>query len=98
MMGKVHSAAVAAHGPTNNIIITGGTTSLGAMLKTVQYTEDGMTFHSLPDMPEAKFVHQTAILDGGNIFVVGGKNELGEISKSCFLYVTRRRGRGAQIC
>jgi hypothetical protein len=47
----------------------------------VEYTDDGSTFHALPDMPEAKYHHCMAVLKGGDIFVVGGDN-----STTCFLF------------
>jgi hypothetical protein len=51
----------------------------------IEYTEDGITFNSLPKMPEAKVRHCMAVLENGDIFVFGGHQ-----SKSCFLYESER--------
>jgi hypothetical protein len=58
----------------------------GNISSSVEYTEDGTTFNSLPPMPEAKSKHSMAVLENGNIFVAGGC-----ASKSCFLYESERR-------
>jgi hypothetical protein len=52
----------------------------------VEYTEDGTTFNSLPPMPEAKYAHSMAVLENGNLFVCGGMGR-----KSSFLYESKRR-------
>jgi hypothetical protein len=57
----------------------------GYISSSVEYTEDGTTFNSLPPMPEAKSRHSMAVFGNGNIFVCSGS------SKSCYLYESERR-------
>jgi hypothetical protein len=63
----------AIHEPSNRITILGGMNS-----SQVEYTEDALTFHPLPDLPTKDPVHCAALLDGGDMFVLG--------EKCCFLY------------
>jgi hypothetical protein len=53
----------------------------GKSLTTIEYTDDGLTFHPFPDLPYLKPHQFMTVLEGGNIFVGGGSK-----SKSCFLY------------
>jgi hypothetical protein len=66
------------------LIIARGHLQLSAKAKaltTVEYTDDGLTFHAFPDLPYCKPGQFMTVLEGGNIFVGGGSQ-----SKSCFLY------------
>jgi hypothetical protein len=52
---------------------------------TVQYTENGVTFHSLPQPPQSERFHCMAVLKDGNVFVVSG------YCKCTFLYHSEER-------
>jgi N-acetylneuraminic acid mutarotase len=95
IIDKCSCAAVAFHGQTKRIILTGGVQN-GQVVKDAMYTEDfGSTFHSLPDMPEGRFYQRMVVLDGGNIFVVGGTKERpvwNNWTNSCFMYLSEKNG------
>jgi hypothetical protein len=83
------SAAFAFHGETNRLYVSGECCrDYDYKNAPVQFTEDGSTFHSLPEMPQRKERHCMAVLSGGNIFVAGGPacDGPGYGTKSCFLY------------
>jgi hypothetical protein len=64
------------------LYISGGNWPISS---SIEYTEDGITFNSLPKMPEAKMDHSMTVLENGDIIVCGGHQ-----SKSCFLYESER--------
>jgi hypothetical protein len=66
------------------ITSSGSYKTKGQESSSVEYSEDGITFKSLPPMPEAKSGHCMAVLDDGNLFVAGD-------GKSCFLYQSERK-------
>jgi hypothetical protein len=51
-------------------------------LSSVEYTDDGSTFHNLPAIPEAKFCSLVAGMENGNLFVAGGHKGPGQSSMS----------------
>jgi hypothetical protein len=55
--------------------------SRGNEIPSVANTDNGSTFHALPDMPEAKYDHCMTVLGSGDIFVCGGFK-----GRTCFLY------------
>jgi hypothetical protein len=72
--------ACAFHVETNKIYSTGDK----IFNASVQFTENCISWHSLPQLPEAKSTHCIAVLKRESIFDAGG------YSKSCFLYDAER--------
>jgi hypothetical protein len=58
----------------------------GTCSATIEYTDDGSSFHYLPPMPEAKHMHLMSVLENGDVFLVGGFQ-----TSSCFLYESKRK-------